>query len=77
MNNLKKLRLEKHLTQVALQIETGIDQSIISKYEIGIRTATAQNLNILADYFNTSVDYLLDRTDNPKPYPPRKLRRSQ
>lgn len=69
MNNLKKLRLEKHISQVALQIETGIDQSVISKYEVGIRTATAQNLIILADYFHTSVDYLLDRTDDPKPYP--------
>ena len=37
MNHLKKLRLEKGLTQLSLQMQTGIEQSLISKYESGER----------------------------------------
>ncbi len=50
-------------------METGISQSTLSKYESGELLPTAENLIILADYFNTSTDYLLDRTSEKKPYP--------
>ncbi len=30
---------------------------------------TAENLEILADYYKTSVDFLMDRTSEMKPYP--------
>lgn len=65
-NNLKKLRKGRHLTQVALQMATGIDQSLLSKYESGERTPTTDNLLILADYYQVSIDYLLCRTENPE-----------
>lgn len=64
-NNLKKLRKEKGLSQIAMQIETGIDQALISKFENGERTPPTDTLILLADFFNTNIDYLLDRTDNP------------
>ena len=35
-NNLKKLRKEKGLTQLGLQMKTGIEQALISKYESGV-----------------------------------------
>ena len=64
-NNLKKLRKEKGLSQIAMQIETGIDQALISKFENGDRIPPTDTLILLADFFNTNIDYLLDRTDNP------------
>lgn len=68
MENLKLLRIENNLTQLALQIKTGIDQALLSKYETGERIPTFENLCILADFFNTSLDYLADRTDIKTPY---------
>lgn len=68
MKNLKVLRQQRGLTQLALQMKTGIDQAIISKYESGERMPTVENLMLLADFFDTSLDYLMGRTDQPKPY---------
>ena len=65
-NNLKKLRKEKGLTQISMQMKTGIEQSLISKYESGERIPPTDTLILLADFFETNIDYLLDRTDNPK-----------
>lgn len=64
--NLKKLRKDRGLTQISLQMQTGIEQALISKYENGDRVPPTETLIILADYFDTNIDYLLDRTNNPK-----------
>jgi len=69
MRNLKMLRMEKNMTQLSLQMQTGIDQAVISKYENGERVPTVENLLILAEHFQTSLDYLMDKTDQRKPYP--------
>lgn len=66
MNNLKKLRRARGLTQIAVQMDTGIDQSLISKYENGERIPPTDVLVLLADYYGVSIDYILCRTDNPK-----------
>ena len=63
--NIRKLRKERGLTQIALQMATGIDQALLSKFETGERLPTTDALIILADYFNVSIDYLLCRTENP------------
>ena len=63
-NNLKLLRKKRKLTQIALQMETQIDQALISKYENGDRIPPTETLIILADYFETNIDFILDRTDN-------------
>lgn len=73
MDNLKTIRLESGLTQLALQMKTGIDQSLLSKYESGERTPTVETLQILADYFETSLDFLMDRTSERKSYPRKKI----
>lgn len=65
MERLKLLRKKRNLSQVALSIETGIDQSQISKYERGERIPSTGDLLLLADFFDTSLDYLMNRTDNP------------
>lgn len=64
-NNLRKLRKERGLTQIALQMKTGIEQALISKYENGERVPPTETLMILADFYGVSIDYLLGRTDNP------------
>ena len=64
--NLKKTRKDRGMTQIALQMQTGIEQALISKYETGERIPPTETLIILADFFNTNIDFLLDRTDNPE-----------
>ncbi len=63
---LKQLRKNKHLTQVRLAMELNMSQNSISRYENGEREAGYEALIAFADYFNVSVDYLLERTDNPE-----------
>ena len=65
-NNLRKMRKERGMTQLALQMQTGIEQALISKYENGERIPPTETLIVLADFFNTNIDYLLDRTENSK-----------
>lgn len=71
MKNIKKIRLLKEYTQIKVQMQTGINQSMLSKYETGEILPTTENLIILADFYNTSIDYLMDRTDETKKYPPK------
>lgn len=65
---LKELRKSKRITQQRLAIELNLIQNTISRYESGERQADYQTLIALADYFNVSIDYLLERTDNPTFY---------
>lgn len=62
MKNIKLLRVTNDYTQLKVQMETGISQSMLSKYESGDLIPTTENLMILADFYNTSLDYLMDRT---------------
>lgn len=63
---LKELRKKKGLTQLRLAIELNTTQNTISRYETGEHEPGIAELLKLADYFNVSVDYLLERTDDPK-----------
>lgn len=72
MKNLKLIRVIKDYTQLKVQMDTGISQSVLSKYERGDAIPTGDNLVILARYYNTSIDFLMDLTDEKKPYPPKK-----
>ena len=69
MKNIKLIRVIKDYTQVKVQMDTGISQSMLSKYESGDTLPTVDNLMILAKYYNTSLDYLMDLTDEKNPYP--------
>lgn len=68
-SRLKQLREKKGVTQISMQIETGIDQSEISKMERGERTPTLEQAIILSRFFETSIDYLCEETDEPERYP--------
>jgi transcriptional regulator with XRE-family HTH domain len=69
MRNMKLARVIRDYTQIKVQMDTGISQSTLSKYECGEVTPTVENLMILAEYYHTSMDYLMDLTDEPKAYP--------
>lgn len=66
MTRLKELREKRHMSQAFLGIELNMSQNTISRYETGEREAGYAELVAIADYFGVSVDYLLERTDNPK-----------
>ena len=65
-NNLRTLRREAKLTQVALQMKTGIEQALISKYESGERVPPTETLVLLADFYDVSIDDILCWTDRRK-----------
>ena len=65
-NKLKALRKSRRLTQIAVQMKTGIEQSLISKFENGERVPPTETLIILADFYDVSIDYILGRTEKPE-----------
>lgn len=72
MKNIKWIRVSKEYTQLKVQMDTGISQSTMSKYETGEMMPTTENLLILAQCYKTSLDFLMDLTDEMTPYPKRK-----
>ena len=65
-NNLKVLRKQKGYTQIAIQMRTGIEQALLSKFENGERVPPTETLVKLADFYEVSIDYILCRTENPE-----------
>ena len=63
---LKELRKSRGISQLKLAMDLSMNQNSISRYESGVREADYATLIKFADYFNVSIDYLLERTDNPK-----------
>lgn len=62
---LKELRKNFGISQLKLAMDLNMNQNSISRYENGDREADYATLIKLADYFNVSIDYLLERTDIP------------
>lgn len=71
MSRLRDLRTEKRLTQIQMQMLTGIDQSDYSKIENGKRYCTFEQCKRIALALDTSMDYLAGLTDEKRPYPRR------
>ena len=65
---IRNLREDNDLTQSELSKYLNISQVAYSYYELGKRSIPIEILSKLADYYNTSVDYLIYRTDEKKPY---------
>lgn len=63
MNRLKELREDRDLYQKDIAKLIHIDQSNYSKYELEKINIPVETLRQLADYYNTSIDYILYRTD--------------
>ena len=69
---LRDLREDKDLTQKDLSKILGIQQTVYSRYERGAQPIPLIHLLKLADFYHTSADYILSRTDENEPYPPKK-----
>ena len=69
MEHLRALREDKDLKQKDMAELLNIHQTTYSDYELSRLNIPISTLKELAVFFNTSVDYLLDMTDNPNPYP--------
>ena len=64
---IRDLREDRDLTQRAIAEILGMSQTGYSKYETGENDIPTAILIKLADFYNTSTDYLLNRTSNPEP----------
>ncbi len=64
--NLRGLREDNDIKQKDIAKYLNVSQNTYSQYETGVISLTAEILIKLADYYNVSVDFLLDRTNNPK-----------
>ncbi len=68
-NRIRDLRVDLDLTQNDVARMLSIHQTTYSDYELGKLNVPINVLHQLADYYHTSLDYLLGRTDEKKPYP--------
>ena len=66
MRRLRELREQRGISQLRLAMDLSLNQNSISRYETGEREADYKTLIALADYFHVPVDYLLERTDEPR-----------
>ncbi len=67
---LRDLREDKDLSQTAVATRLSMSQTGYSKYETGENDVPTRVLLQLAEFYDTSVDYLLGKTDEKRPYPP-------
>ena len=72
---IRDLREDMDLKQQALATYLHCTQACYSNYELGYRDIPTEVLIKLSEFYHTSVDYLLELTDEPKPYPRKKRRR--
>ena len=62
---IQEQRIEKGKTQQEMADFLGVKIRVYQYYESGGRKPTLDNLIVLADYFDVSLDYLVGPTDNP------------
>ncbi len=65
LRRLRDLREDCDLKQTDIAKLIGIQQTVYSRYERGFQSIPLEYLVLLADYYNVSVDYILERTNNP------------
>lgn len=65
LRRLRDLREDNDLSQTAIANLLHIQQTVYSRYERGFQTIPLEHLLALADYYKVSIDYILERTDNP------------
>lgn len=69
MNRLKELREDRDLLQQDISKLLNVSQVAYSYYELEKRQIPIDLLKKLANYYNTSIDYILYLTDEKTPYP--------
>lgn len=68
-NRIEKLLSEKGITGYKLSKDTGISTGLISQWKKRMQSPSREKLQIVADYFNVSVDYLLGNAETKKETP--------
>ncbi len=68
LKRLKDLREDRDLKQVNVAELLKITRQQYSLYELGKRDIPAEYIRILAKFYDTSTDYILELTDEIKPY---------
>ncbi len=63
---IRNLREDKDMNQTKIAKILGMSQTGYSKYETGENDIPTAILIKLADFYDVSVDYILERTNNPK-----------
>ena len=63
--NLRAIREDRDLKQKDIAQYLNVSQNTYSQYETGVISLTAEILIKLSNYYDVSVDFLLDRTNNP------------
>lgn len=63
------LRKDRHLTQKQIGQILNMSQTGYNQYEIGKNDIPTKVLIELAKFYNTSIDYILELTNERKPYP--------
>ena len=71
--HLRDLREDHDMTQTMLADLLHIKQNTYSQYENGQRQLPVEILIQLSSIYETSTDYLLDITDDPRPYPRKRM----
>ena len=66
LQRLRDLREDADLNQTDIAEYLGIQQTVYSRYERGMRTIPLEHLIRLADFYNVSLEYLVGRTNNTK-----------
>lgn len=69
---IRNLREDMDLTQQNMADKLFINRRTYSSYEIGVRSIPIEILSSIADIFETSTDYLIERTNVKEPYPKNK-----
>ncbi len=69
---IRSLREDKDLSQKEMAAVLNIAQTTYSDYEHGKINIPVETLKKLAVFHQTSIDYLLELTDNPLPYEPKR-----
>ncbi len=69
MERLKMLREQNEKLQKDIASVLNMKQQQYQRYENGTTEMSIGLLDILADYYNTSVDYIIGRTNEKRPYP--------
>lgn len=72
IERIKNLREDNDLLQKQIAVVLKITRQQYGLYEKGKREIPLEKLIQLANFYNTSTDYLLGLTDETKPYPKRK-----
>ena len=65
---IRNLREDRDMTQKEMADYLNIHQTTYSEYELGKSNFSIQALIKIADLFDTSIDYLVERTDERRPY---------